>query len=228
MIVGTDSRKAHFPVYNGPVMIHLTKMNHLFLRLGKAFCTGLVAIAAVFPFATAHAHPLEFHLGPLDASTVERVVSSLELLIGELRSAGAQDTANLPDGALGLAAILWSIEKAVAAMDETWPSKSPALLRSLQSAGYEDSPYVVAEWKIEAERVLEAYEVLSGDFQWKAIHAEMAELENNPNRLTDEELVNRERILIRQASMLRTTAGDISQVAAFRQRLDQLTGPLSP
>jgi hypothetical protein len=208
-------------------MIKLVKTNRLFLMVGKTFFACLVASATAFPFAGAHAHPIEFHMGRLDASAVERVLTSLDLLMGELKSAGRPDAANLPDGALGITAILWSIEDAVAAMDETWPTKSPALLRALQSAGYEDSPYVVAEWKIEAERVLEAYEVLSGNFQEKDIHARLAELEKNANRLTDEERVNRERMLIRKASMLQTTAGDISQVAPFRQRLDRLTSSLS-
>ncbi len=205
----------------------MTKINRLFLLLKKAICAGLVAFATVLPCAIAHAHPLEYHMEPLDANAVERVVTSLELLLGELKRAGEQDTANLPEGALGITAILWSVEIAVAAMDETWPTKSPALLRSLQSAGYEDSPYVVAEWKIKAERVLEAYEVLNGNFQWEDIQAGLAELDKDANQLTDEERLNRERLLIRKASMLRTTAGDISQVAPFKQRLDQLTGPLS-
>jgi hypothetical protein len=208
-------------------MIKLEKANRFFLLVGKIFCACLVASVMVFPFANAHAHPVEFHMGPLDKSTVERVLNSLELLMGELKSASKRDAANLPDGALGITAILWSIQDAVAAMDETWPTKSPTLLRSLESAGYEDSPYIVAEWKIEAERVLEAYEVLSGNFKEKDIHAELAELEKDTNQLTDEERLKRESLLIRKASMLQTTAGDISQVAPFRQRLDRLTSPLS-
>jgi len=207
-------------------MIKLVKKYQLFVLVGKIFCTCLAASATAFPFATALAHPLEFHLEPLDTGAVERVLTSLELLMGELKSADKQDAANLPDGALGITAILWSIESAVAAMDETWATKSPALLRSLRAAGYEDSPYVVAVWKIETERVLEAYEVLSGNFQEDDIRAGLAELEKDASRFTEEERVNRERVLIRKASMLQTTAGDISQVAPFRQRLDRLTAQL--
>jgi hypothetical protein len=207
-------------------MIKLKKMYHLFVLVRKIFCTCLIASATVFPFTLVLAHPLEFHLEPLDATAVERVLTSLELLMGELSNAGNPDAANLPDGALGITAILWSIEDAVAAMDETWATKSPTLLRSLQAAGYENSPYIVAVWKIEAERVLEAYEVLSGNFQGDEIRAGLAELEQDADRLTEEERVERERILIRKVSILQTTAGDISQVEPFRQRLDRLTGQL--
>jgi len=52
-------------------MIKLAKTNRLILLAGKIFCTCLVASATVFPFATALAHPLEFHLEPLDASAVD-------------------------------------------------------------------------------------------------------------------------------------------------------------
>jgi hypothetical protein len=207
-------------------MIKLGKMYHLFVLVRKIFCTCLIASATVFPFTIVLAHPLEFHMEPLDASAVERVLTSLELLMGELKNAGGAEAADLPDGALGITAILWSIEDAVAAMDETWASKSPTLLRSLRAAGYQESPYVVAVWKIEAERVLEAYEVLSGNFQGEEIRSGLAQLEKDADQLTEEERVRRERVLIRKVSMLQTTAGDISQVAPFRQRLDRLTDQL--
>ena len=208
-------------------MIKLPKTNRTLLLVGKILCACLLVVGTVIPLPTAHAHPVEFHMGPLDASAVERVLVSLNLLLDELKSGNSLDTANLPDGALGITAILWSIEGAVAAMDKSWSTKSPSMLRALQSAGYEDSPYIVAEWKIEAERVLEAYEALSENYQEDDIFAELAELEKEANNLTDEERVRRESTLIRKASMLQTTARDISQIAPFKQRFDQLTKQLT-
>lgn len=164
---------------------------------------------------------------PLDAATVERVLASFDSLASELRGAGLLDAASLPDDALGITAILWSIQSAVATMDGTWPTESPTLLRALTAAGYENSPYVVAEWKIEAERVLEAYEVLSTDITNEALAAELAELERNRDQMTEAALHEQESALIRKASMLQTTARDIEQVAPYRQRLDRLTSQFS-
>lgn len=164
---------------------------------------------------------------PLDAATVERVLTSFELLASQLRGAGLLDAAKLPDNALGITALLWSIEGAVATMDGTWPTESPALLKALSAAGYDDSPYTVAAWKIEAERVLEAYEVLSANITGGALAAELAELERNRGQMAEAAIHEKESALIRKASMLRTTARDIEQIEPFRQRLDQLTSQFS-
>ncbi|MGK2926302.1 MAG: hypothetical protein ACSLE2_11845 [Lysobacterales bacterium] len=166
-------------------------------------------------------------MAPLDAATVERVLTSFDSLASELRGAGSMEAAKLPDDALGITALLWTIEAAVATMDNAWPTESPALLSALTAAGYEDSPYMVAEWKIEAERVLEAYEVLSSNITAKGLATEWAELERNRGQMSEAALHEREKVLIRKTSMLRTTARDIEQVAPYRQRLDRLTDPFS-
>ncbi|MCG6866513.1 MAG: hypothetical protein LJE58_13930 [Thiogranum sp.] len=186
----------------------------------------LAAVAALFPCAMIHAHPMEYHMIPLDAQTVERVLTSFDRLIDKLENADAVDSARLPDDAFGITVILWSIEDAVAAIDKTRAVESPTLLQALQAAGYEDSPYIVAEWKIEAERVLEAYEVLRENYQLKDIVAELTELENNPKLLTDEKLMTRANMLTRKESMLQTTAKDLPMIKQYMQRIDALFGQL--
>lgn len=166
-------------------------------------------------------------MAPLDAATVERVLASFDSLASELRGAGSLDAAKLPDDALGITALLWSLEAAVATMDGAWPTESPALLQALAAAGYEDSPYMVAEWKIEAERVLEAYEILSANITVEGLATELAELERNRGQATEAALHEQESALIRKASMLQTTARDVEQVAPYRQRLDRLTRQFS-
>jgi len=186
----------------------------------------LAAVAALFPCAMIHAHPMEYHMIPLDAQTVERVLTSFDRLIDKLENADAVDSARLPDDAFGITVILWSIEDAVAAIDKTRAVESPTLLQALQAAGYEDSPYIVAEWKIEAERVLEAYEVLRENYQLKDIVAELTELEKNPKLLTDEKVMTRANMLTRKESMLQTTAKDLPMIKQYMQRIDALFGQL--
>jgi hypothetical protein len=203
-------------VYNAPIMTAIAKTQSLILA----------AVAALFPCAMIHAHPMEYHMIPLDAQTVERVLTSFDRLIDKLENADAVDSARLPDDAFGITVILWSIEDAVAAIDKTRAVESPTLLQALQAAGYEDSPYIVAEWKIEAERVLEAYEVLRENYQLKDIVAELTELENNPKLLTDEKLMTRANMLTRKESMLQTTAKDLPMIKQYMQRIDALFGQL--
>lgn len=207
-------------------MTLMAKTSALFAQPVKAFSSLLVTFALFIVAPQISAHPLEYHLEPLKAEDVERVLVSFELLTAKLETAGLLATARTGEEALGVTAVVWSVEDAIAAMDETRSVESPTLLQALGAAGYEDSPYVVAEWKVEAERVLEAFEVLQGDFQTQAIGREMAVLEENAAQLTGEEIAERQMVLIRQASMLKTTAGDISQVAPFRQRLEALTSQL--
>jgi sirohydrochlorin ferrochelatase len=188
----------------------------------------MVSIHVLLIPVPAGAHPLEYHLDPLDSRMVERVLASFELLTADLEAAGRLGSARLPENAMGVTALLWSLEGAVAAMDETPAVDSPALLSALAAAGYEPSPYIVAEWKMEAERVLESYEVLSDNLQFESLYRGLSELESSRDRLSGDEAEQREAELIRQMSMLRTTAGDIAQVAPYRARLDALTGKLNP
>jgi hypothetical protein len=187
----------------------------------------LIAGLALTCLSRVHAHPLEYHLEPLEAAAVERVLTTLEQLTAELDAAGRLDAARLPGNALGITAVLWSLQDAVASLDKTSPAGSPTLLQSLTAAGYEASPYVVAEWKFEAERVLQAYEVLSDGLGVEDISRALTDRPDKVGELSPEEAAEREMVLIRQLSLLHTTAGDIAQVANYRQRLDALTRRLS-
>jgi hypothetical protein len=209
-------------------MPKLTEIVRTFLLIpGTIHACVLVSCILLSP-VTVRAHPLEYHLEPLDASTVERVLTSFELLTAELEAADLLGEASLPENAMGVTALLWSLEGAVAAMDQAPAVDSPLMLNALAAAGYEPSPYIVAEWKMEAERVLESYEVLSGNLRFESIYRNLSELENSRESLTDDEAEEMEAELIRQMSMLQTTAGDIAQVAPYRDRLDALTGKLNP
>jgi len=189
---------------------------------------AVLSISIFLAPVSALAHPLEYHLDPLDATMVERVLTSFELLTADLEAADLLASARLPDEAMGVTGLLWSLEGAIAAMDETPAVDSPALLNALAASGYTPSPYIVAEWKMEAERVLESYEVLSGGLQYEAVYRSLSELENSRDQADSDEAEQKEAELIRQMSMLRTTAGDIAQVAPYRNRLDALTGKLNP
>lgn len=184
--------------------------------------TCLASFALTLQVPSAAAHPLEYHLSPLGDQEIERVLTSFELLSTGLEAAGLQDSARLSDNAMGITAIVWSTGEAVAAMDDSRAVDSPALLSALRSAGYEESPYIVAEWQMEAERVWEAYEVLTANFQLEAIGRDLAALENEAEGLTPRQRAEKDAALMRQLSMLQTTAGDISRVAPYRQRLEAL------
>jgi len=209
-------------------MPKLAEIVRLFLPRGKAAPACILWLSVWMIPLSAAAHPLEYHLEPLDATVVERVLTSFELLTADLEAAGLLASARLPGDAMGVTALLWSLEDAIAAMDETPAVDSPALLNALAAAGYTPSPYIVAEWKMEAERILESYEVLSGDLQYGTVYRNLSELQNSRDRLTDYESEQKEAELLRQMSMLQTTARDIAQVAPYRDRLDALVGKLNP
>lgn len=208
--------------YNEWVMTRLAKPRFRNTWPVAVFCTWLIALGAVSYAPVAMSHPLEYHLDPLDDEAIERVLTSFELLSAGLEKAGLQGNARLSENALGITAIVWSTEAAVMGMDESRSVDSPSLLRALKAAGYEESPYVVAEWKLEAERVWEAYEVLSANLQITAIGRDMEALEQQADDLTPQQRTQQQAALMRQLSMLQTTAGDISRVAPFRQRMDSL------
>jgi len=203
-------------------MTCFAKLHPFINRIAGACLACMIVLTQVFQASTLMAHPLEYHLDPLDEQSIERVLTSFDLLAAELEAAGLQDSAQLSGNALGITAIVWSTENAIADMDDQRPVDSPALLNALTSAGYEDSPYMVAEWQMEAERIWEAYEVLTANFQVETIGREMKVLEQEADELTPRQRAEREAALIRKLSMLQTTAGDISQVAPYRQRLDEL------
>jgi hypothetical protein len=105
------------------------------------------------------AHPIEYHMQPLQAETVERMIVSLDELISELDRLGAVGTirdAQAPDRRIPI----WRIQAAVAAPTGGSIAESPAIRRAAVKAGYEDGPFVVEEWQLDANRVLDVYEAL--------------------------------------------------------------------
>lgn len=231
---GLGYRKGHFYfswsltvlVYTEIAMSILAKIRAAVTPPVTGFLAYLITFGLTLYSSSALSHPLEYHLEPLDDRAIERVLTSFERLSARLQHAGVEQTARLPDNALGITAVVWTMEEAVARLDEARAVESPTLLQALKAAGYEDSPYIVAEWKIEAERVWEAYEVLNGNFRTGTIGSEMAALEREANQLTEEQLARKEAALLRKASMVQTTARDVSKIAPYRGRLDRLSRKL--
>jgi hypothetical protein len=103
------------------------------------------------------ANPLEYHIGPLQAETVERVIVSLDALINELERTGAIDSLRQdpnPDRRIPL----WRIQAVIAEPTGGSLVDSPVIRRAALQAGYADGPFVVEEWQLDADRVLDVYE----------------------------------------------------------------------
>jgi len=160
---------------------------------------------------------------PLDAKTVERVIQSLDQMVDDLKRSGTLDTVRLPDGAMGISVMLWSVQDALMKLDETTTIDSPTLKQALFSAGYPDSLYVVEEWQIEAEQVLETYEVLNKGLNLDQVYAGYAALERDRPELSEEKVIERESTLIRNHELVRTTAMDLELITHYLPRLDALT-----
>jgi hypothetical protein len=197
-------------------------------RLISGFRPALIlaCVCAVLASPAAHAHPIEYHMQPLEDADVERVLSSLELITDELEAAGALSGLRVPDDALGITAILWALLDAVLETDQVSRVDSPTLMRSLAGAGYPQSYYVVEQWQGEAERVIETYEVLKRGLDMKAIYRGYAELEARRGELSAKEADRREGRLVRDHQMVRTTYKDLSLISAYLPRLDALAARL--
>jgi hypothetical protein len=178
---------------------------------------------AVFSIATVQAHPIEYHMQPLDDATIERVIQSLEQMIGELEKTGSLDKVRLPEDAMGIPVLLWSVQDALMEADEVTTIDSPTLKRALLSAGYSDSPYVVEEWQAETEQVLETYEVLKKSLNLEQVYAGYAALEQDRPGLTVDQAVEREIGLLRNHELVRTTGKDIELVKQYLPQLDSLS-----
>jgi hypothetical protein len=186
-----------------------------------------LAVLIVLASTSLAAHPLQYHLKPLDAARVERVLTAFETLLSVVERGGAMEAARLPDGALGASALVWSVQGAVVAMDDSAGRGGDSLSAALLASGYEDSPFVVDEWRFEAERVLAAYEVLSGDLRRDEVYAAMAELETEAATTPADELEERTAALVRQAELIHDTQYDVPAVAPFRARIDAFVSSLA-
>ena len=127
-------------------------------------CRTVLAACLMAGLSTiAFAHPQDGHLPPLTASEVERSVRALEILVPKWSGQA------MPDNAETLGALAGVLEDALSASDGITSSQSPTLLRALRQAGYPDSPYIVDQWKLDTERVLETYADMRDDDGSKAM-----------------------------------------------------------
>jgi hypothetical protein len=201
-----------------------TKISQMQKRnLSAAAVFASLCLVAVFSTVAVHAHPIEYHMQPLDAGTIERVIKSLDQMIIELRRADSLDSVQVPDDAMGITVLLWSVQDALMEVDETTTTDSPTLKRALSSAGYKDSPYAVDEWQAEAEQVLETYEVLKKGLNLEQVYAGYAALEEDRPGLSEELAIERESALVRDHQLVRTTGKDVELVRQYLPQLNSLT-----
>jgi hypothetical protein len=186
----------------------------------------LITACLVLSISTAQAHPIEFHMQPMEAADVERVITSLERIADELNAAGKQNTLRMPENSLGISAMPGVLQGALMEADEVTTVDSPSLLRAITAAGYADSYYVVEQWEGEAERVVETYEVLKRGLSMDRIYKGYADLEAQRTNFSEEVAAQSERILVREHEMVRTTAKDLDLVSVYLPRLDVLVARL--
>ena len=169
---------------------------------------------------------MHYHMQPLDEATVERVVNSLNQMIGDIRRNGSLDSAGLPNDAMGITVLLWSVQDAMMAMDDSGTLDSPGMRRALISAGYKDSRYVVEEWQADAEQVLETYEVVGRGLSMEGIQARYTAFLADRPQLDEEQAIELESALVRDRQLLRTTAEDVALIRQFKPQLDAIASQL--
>lgn len=110
-------------------------------------------------WASVVAHPIEYHMEPLSAETVERVVKSLDMLLADLERTGAIAALRAdPDPERRIP--IWRMQAVIAAATGGSTVGSPAIRDAVLQAGYQDGPFVVEEWQLDADRVLDVYDAL--------------------------------------------------------------------
>jgi len=129
-------------------------MMQIIRKLNTFFILFLLVGACSIP--SVQAHPIQYHMQPLDAETVERVIASLDRLISELERAGAMDSLRGYQDEEGPIPF-WMIQGALADSESSSLVESPGIKRALMLSGYADSPFLVEEWQLEVDRVLDVY-----------------------------------------------------------------------
>lgn len=172
------------------------------------------------------AHPMHYHMQPLDKVTVQRVVKSLNRMIDDIARDGSLESVRIAGDGMGITVLLWSIQDAMMAIDGAGTLDSPGMKRALISAGYKDSRYVVEEWQADAEQVLETYEVLDRDLSMDGMRARYVAFLADQPRLDEEQVVEVESALIRDRELLRTTTEDVALIRQFKPELDALAAQL--
>ena len=176
--------------------------------------------------SSVQAHPMHYHMQPLDKATVARVVKSLSRMIDDIRRNGSLDAVRIPGDAMGITVLLWSIQDAMMAIDDAGTVDSPGMKRALISAGYEDSRYVVEEWQADAEQVLETYEVVGRGLSIEGIRARHTAFLADQSQLDEEQVIEVEGALIRDRQLLRTTVEDVALIRQFKPQLDAVASQL--
>lgn len=168
------------------------------------------------------AHPMEYHREPLDPQTVERVLDSLDRMANLVERGGSPDSMRPPDGAMGLPALAASLESGLRAMEETGEAGGPSLTEVLAASGYADPETAPYLWQLEAERVLETWEVYARGLSMETVNAEFARYKEERTGLTEEEALDREAELFRDEQLVRTTSVDLEFITRYRTRLESL------
>ncbi|RLQ20436.1 hypothetical protein DWB85_17645 [Seongchinamella sediminis] len=171
---------------------------------------------------TVAAHPMEYHLAPLDSVTVERVIDSLEGMARALRGAGFR----LPDSNLGVAALGAALEDTLRLLQAQQPPAVAAPAEVLLAAGYTDPLVGQLSWQLDAERVLESYEVLARGLDAAAVDGAFIAFAEASENMPQETALHQEMRLLRDAELVRTTRNDIATVTPYRSRLDALVRSL--
>ncbi len=164
------------------------------------------------------AHPIEYHLQPLQPAEFERAVATLEQAAAHLQTAVPHTQIHFSDDAMGITVALWSIEDALRA-DKNNPD---ALTKLLHKSGYTDPPTAVLEWELETQRVLEAYETRNRNLTLPVLQDRIAELEEKRAVLPQQQQLQLEQAIVRDHQLLSTTGADIESVAPYAARLDKL------
>jgi hypothetical protein len=164
------------------------------------------------------AHPIEYHLQPLQPAEIERVVATLEQAAAHLKTTASPSQIDLPDDAMGITVALWSIEDALRA-DKNNPD---ALAKLLQESGYTDPRTAVLEWELETQRVLEAYETRHRNLTLPLLQNRIAALEEKRAALSPQQQLQLEQAIMRDHQLLSSTGADIESVGPYAARLDKL------
>jgi len=170
----------------------------------------------------AFAHPMHFHQQPLDAETIERTLDGMDRMVALLDERRGTPPLELPEGAMGVAVLAWLLPREVAALDEATLADSELLNDTLTAAGYDNPETAVYDWKIDAERILEAWEVLDRNLDMDQVNAAFDALAQEINDSPESGLSKQEALLFRDEALVRTTRKDIEIVDSYRSRISAL------
>ena len=127
---------------------------------------------------------------------------------------------------MDVAELMFSLQTSVLAVDGSDTIDSPVLKQSLSSSGYEDSIYMVEEWKADLQQVLETWEVLQLGLTSENVQARYDAFSQSLPDIEPERAIEIESSLISDAERDRTTAVDRPLVKQYQQQLNALIARL--